>query len=323
MFVRVTSVPRPRLCVAAVACVLAVTALPTSARADTTQDEIERTRAAVADIAQRWFDSTAEAQRLDTEIAAAEEQIADARAEAERARELAQAQAVELYTGSSTALAGVLDADDALDTARRAELFARADDEARRAIDTLEAAASDLEARRADLEDRRARQAELSQQLADQQAALDAQLDSLQQQAAREAEARAQAEARAAARNRPNPAPTARVPIPAPGATPTTPITAPEPVAAPVRNDVHPRHDEPFLVCTRERESNGSYTAVNPAGYYGAYQFAPTTWDVTASRAGRLELIGVLPSRASEYDQDDLAWVLYQWQGNQPWNGRC
>ena len=57
--------------------------------------------------------------------------------------------------------------------------------------------------------------------------------------------------------------------------------------------------------------------------YYGAYQFAPTTWNVTASHLGRLDLVGVLPSQASQYDQDEMAWALYQWQGNAPWGGRC
>jgi len=63
---------------------------------------------------------------------------------------------------------------------------------------------------------------------------------------------------------------------------------------------------------------------VSPDGYYyGAYQFAPSTWDTTALHASRDYLIGVLPSRASPYDQDEMAWALYQWQGNGPWGGRC
>ena len=69
--------------------------------------------------------------------------------------------------------------------------------------------------------------------------------------------------------------------------------------------------------------ARGDYTIVSSSGYYGAYQFAPTTWDVVASHAGRLDLVGVLPSVASAYDQDEMAWVLYQWQGNEPWGGRC
>ncbi|GIU85767.1 MAG: hypothetical protein KatS3mg009_0282 [Acidimicrobiia bacterium] len=44
---------------------------------------------------------------------------------------------------------------------------------------------------------------------------------------------------------------------------------------------------------------------------------------MTAARAGRDDLIGVNPIDASPYDQDELAWTLYQWQGNRPWGGRC
>jgi hypothetical protein len=86
---------------------------------------------------------------------------------------------------------------------------------------------------------------------------------------------------------------------------------------------VSPHHDDPFLVCTRMRESNGRYDAVSPSGYYGAYQFLPSTWDSTAVHAGRLDLVGELPSRASPFDQDETAWALYQWQGTGPWGGRC
>ncbi len=107
---------------------------------------------------------------------------------------------------------------------------------------------------------------------------------------------------------------------------PTTPVETTAPVTVtppPSSGRVSPHHNDPFLVCTRTRESAGDYTVVSASGYYGAYQFAPTTWDVTSSHAGRLDLVGVLPSAASEYDQDEMAWALYQWQGNAPWGGRC
>jgi hypothetical protein len=77
-------------------------------------------------------------------------------------------------------------------------------------------------------------------------------------------------------------------------------------------------------VCTRARESGGDYTVVSADGlYYGAYQFLLSTWDATAAHAGRMELVGVVPNQASAYDQDDMAWTLYQWQGKGPWGGRC
>jgi septal ring factor EnvC (AmiA/AmiB activator) len=294
--------------------------LSVPARAGTTDDDIDRTRAAIADVAQRWFDSQAQAATLDAQIAELEQQVADARAEADAAGEIAAAQAVELYrTGSTSGLAPVLDTSDALETARRAELLSRADDEAHRAIDELNAAAADLETRQHELEQQRDEQAKVTEDLLAQQAELDAQLDALESKAAKEAEAARAAAARRAAQSRPTrvAAPTNPAPATAIAAAPIADV-APAPTGA-----VHPRHDEPFLVCTRERESAGDYTAVNPSGYYGAYQFHPTTWDVTASRAGRMDLVGVLPSRAGAYDQDELAWVLYQWQGNRPWNGRC
>jgi hypothetical protein len=91
----------------------------------------------------------------------------------------------------------------------------------------------------------------------------------------------------------------------------------------PPQSGVNPHHDDPFLVCTRARESSGNYGAVNPAGYYGAYQFSQPTWDVTANHAGTPQLIGVRPDAASPWDQDQLGWVLYEWQGNAPWGGLC
>ena len=85
-----------------------------------------------------------------------------------------------------------------------------------------------------------------------------------------------------------------------------------------------PHHDDPFLSCVRQRESGGNYGAVNPAGpYLGAYQFLAATWNVTASHAGRSDLVGVPPNVASPYDQDEMAWALYQWQGKGPWGGGC
>jgi hypothetical protein len=55
----------------------------------------------------------------------------------------------------------------------------------------------------------------------------------------------------------------------------------------------------------------------------GAYQFLQSTWNGTANRAGRPELIGVPPHTASVYDQDDMAWALYSRSGSGPWGGTC
>ena len=86
----------------------------------------------------------------------------------------------------------------------------------------------------------------------------------------------------------------------------------------------HPMHNDPFLTCVRARESGGNYSVVNPAGpYLGAYQFLQATWNGAANHAGRTNLVGVPPNLATPYDQDDLAWALYQWQGAGPWGGGC
>ena len=121
------------------------------------------------------------------------------------------------------------------------------------------------------------------------------------------------------------PVPSATVPVAGPTAT-TLPRSTPPP-APPTYSPtpgVHAHHNEPFLVCTRTREASGNYAAYNPAGpYMGAYQFLQSTWNSAANHAGRSDLIGVPPHSASSYDQDEVAWSLYQWQGSGPWGGMC
>jgi hypothetical protein len=54
---------------------------------------------------------------------------------------------------------------------------------------------------------------------------------------------------------------------------------------------------------TAQCESGGSYTAVNPAGYYGAYQFDQGTWDAYAPSGYQ----GVNPAAAPPAVQDAAA----------------
>lgn len=54
---------------------------------------------------------------------------------------------------------------------------------------------------------------------------------------------------------------------------------------------------------TAQCESGGSYTAVNPAGYYGAYQFDQGTWDAYAPSGYQ----GVNPAEAPPAVQDQAA----------------
>jgi hypothetical protein len=110
-----------------------------------------------------------------------------------------------------------------------------------------------------------------------------------------------------------------------PGAAVRAPVAAAPPVdppAPPSGGGTSSHHDDPFLSCVRERESHGNYRVVNPSGpYYGAYEFLASTWNITARHAGRVDLVGVVPSTAPPFDQDEMAWSLYQWQGSGPWGG--
>lgn len=59
-----------------------------------------------------------------------------------------------------------------------------------------------------------------------------------------------------------------------------------------------------WLAALRGCESGGNYRTNTGNGFYGAYQFMPATWDSIASKIGRDDLVGVLPSNASPADQD-------------------
>ena len=105
----------------------------------------------------------------------------------------------------------------------------------------------------------------------------------------------------------------------------TTAVKAtPPPVVVPVIAPAPPPDSAAFLACVRQRESHGNYRAVSAGGTYrGAYQFAQSSWDLTARHAGRADLVGVPPDQAAPADQDALAFDLYKWQGSKPWGGSC
>jgi hypothetical protein len=58
-------------------------------------------------------------------------------------------------------------------------------------------------------------------------------------------------------------------------------------------------------------ESGGNPRAVNPAGYYGLYQFNTGTWRSVGGRG--------LPSRASRGEQTHRAQTLFRRSGSSPW----
>jgi hypothetical protein len=119
----------------------------------------------------------------------------------------------------------------------------------------------------------------------------------------------------------PPPPPPPAPPKPVPAAKPAPkPAPAPRPQAAPSSDAGHSGPGG-YLACVRQRESGGRYSINTGNGYYGAYQFLPSTWNATAQSAGRTDLVGVLPSNASPADQDAMAQTLYSQQGRQPWRG--
>ena len=78
-----------------------------------------------------------------------------------------------------------------------------------------------------------------------------------------------------------------------------------------------------FLQCVIQKESGGNYSINTGNGYYGAFQFSQSTWNVAAQDAGLGYLVGVLPSSASKAEQDTVAVALYALDGGQPWTGDC
>lgn len=53
--------------------------------------------------------------------------------------------------------------------------------------------------------------------------------------------------------------------------------------------------------------------------YHGLFQFDQRTWDATAVRAGRQDLVGLKPSRVHFLNQIYLALELFEQRGPRPW----
>jgi peptidoglycan hydrolase CwlO-like protein len=298
-------------------CLFALAFGPGVAHADSTGDALATTRSAIDATAERWFEGHNDAADLDARIAQLEEDIKSAEARVASAREVATARALFMYKGAGMDVANLF-GDTIVESARRAELIGSANAQNHAALDELTDSVKALKAQHEELVESRAELESTLEGVANERQALDAQLTSLQDDAARAASAAAESRTPSVRRvetveSSPTAAPTAP-PEPTPPPRTTTP-----PAGA-----VSSHHDHPFLVCTRRIESGGNYSIVSSNGlWHGAYQFLPSTWNAVAAHAGRSDLIGVLPSRASAYDQDEMAWALYQWQGNGPWGGRC
>jgi peptidoglycan hydrolase CwlO-like protein len=304
---------------------LAATARPASAQeADpvTQADQaVAEAQAQVDDVAGAYFDALQRAQQLDSQIAQLQGRIDETRQRVTELKQITNDRAVAAYKRSGNSLGSVfLDSSGAADTAQRIKLLDLVNAHDDDAVRLLRRSQDDLSREHQDLEAARGQQADAVARLKDQdvevnaklvaaqtqrQVALDQQLQA-QQQAEAEAAAAAAAAAAAPPTTQPAPRPNNPAPVPA-NSVPT--------------DGVSPHHNDPYLTCVRRHESSDNYQAYNPGGpAYGAYQFLQSTWNLAANHAGRGDLVGLDPRRASQYDQDEMAWTTYQWQGKRPWS---
>ena len=269
-------------------------------------------------MASAYFDALEQSQQLDVRIQDTQSRIDEARQRVAELKHDTSDRAVAAYKRSGTALGiTLLDSSGAEDTARRVKVLDLLNERDDDTVHALRRAQDDLTNELRDLDIAREQQSAAVERLREEGQQVDAKLVDAQNQrqvaveqqleAQRQAEAAAAAAAAAAATTAPPP----------PAASPPTPV----PAGYAPTGGVHPQHDNPYLKCVRYHESTNNYQAYNPGGpAYGAYQFLKPTWNLAANHAGRGDLVGLDPRRASEYDQDDMAWTLYQWQGKRPWS---
>ena len=241
-----------------------------------------------------YLDALIKSEKLGAEIAQIEEGVAAYEQQVAELRDRARGRAVEAYKRSGTpVVVEVGNSVASMDSARRTVLLDVLNTRDNAAASELRDARDRLDGRRQELKVAQQEQDDLLNRLKSDEQRLNADLGA------------AQAQRRAAGGQSADPA--------------LKPVTNYLP-----RDGEHPQHNDPWMVCTRRIESGGNYRAYNASGpYYGAYQFTQSTWNSTANHAGRGELVGMDPRDASEYDQDNMAWTLYQWKGKGPWGGRC
>jgi hypothetical protein len=260
-----------------------------------------------------YFAALARSHTLQAQVDALAAQLPKLRDEEHARLRTAQHRAVFAYEGSGAQLGIIIGSGDLLTAARRAHWLEQLNAQDNRAVANLRRAADRLAVQERTLRGTQVAQAATLQDVQARGRDIDAKLSAAE---ARQRQLDAASASAAAA-----------APTPAAAPQPSTPAGGAPPAGsgagyAPTPGS-HPHHDDPFLACTRQRESGGNYAAYNASGpYMGAYQFLQSTWDSAANHAGRLSLIGVRPNTASVYDQDDMAWGLYQWQGTGPW-GPC
>ena len=294
------------------------------------QARVDAARGETEAVARRYFEQLDRYEVVGSEIAATEQRMADIRQESIGLRAIVARRALRAYkSGGAGSVDFMLDGTGITDVARGTKLLSVANARDDSAVAQLHSLSEDLAGRRAELETSRQEQSAALEELRGAQRRVEGNLRAaLADQQAVVARLAAQAVADRAAKQATDAANTRSSATTARPVADSSPAPAPAP-AAPVvgytpTDGSHPHHDDPFLSCTRERESHGQYSVVNPSGpYLGAYQFLQSTWNITAQHAARSDLVGVPPNVASAYDQDDMAWTLYQWQGTGPWGGAC
>jgi hypothetical protein len=314
------------LVLSAPAAVAAAGSRPRDAAGDA-QRQVEAAQHNADATANRYLAALGDFERLRTQAADTESAISQAEQRTATLRTIVQERAARAYKAAGSSLPSLLRVDDLSDAMRSDKLMATANVRDAQAMDLLRQQEDDLRVKREALRGLETRQTSALADLQRTSRLADAQLSAalrnrqdVQTRLAAQAAAAA-AVVRAARASSPSRAPKLTATAPRSAPAPTASAPAPPP---PSGGGTSPHHNDPFLTCVRNRESRGNYGVVNPSGpYYGAYQFLTATWNVTARHAGRVDLVGVLPSSASAYDQDEMAWSLYQWQGSGPWGGSC
>jgi Transglycosylase-like domain len=279
-------------------------------------------RAQADALANRYFDALTKFQTLDAQITRDEQVVRELSAAARKARADAKARAIVAYRMSGVQLSALIDGANSIDAARRAHLIDHVNARDEATFTKLHNATQDLRVQHDALEATRRAEATALAELRDQGAEIDSKLARAEQ--AEQATAAAAAAAQVAVAT--TTVPRNSIAAAAPTTTTVAPVAAapPPPPSYSGTGGTSPHHNDPFLTCVRGRESSGSYGAVNSSGpYLGAYQFLQATWNVTASHSGRADLVGVPANSATPYDQDEMAWTLYQWEGMGPWGGSC
>jgi TolA-binding protein len=291
---------------------------------------VAEAQAQVDQVAGAYFDALEHARQLDARIADLQTRIDELGQKVAQLRHVTSDRAVAAYKRAGNSLESVFfDSTGATDAARRAKLLQLLNGNDEAVATALRKARDDLSHERTTLEAAREDQASAVARLHDEEQQVDAKLVAAQTQRknaidqqiqAQQAAAAAAAAAATAPAAQPSPSTAPPAPAPSPPST-SKPALTPVPAGYTPTGGVSPHHDDPYLTCVRHYESGGNYQAYNPGGpAYGAYQFLQPTWNVTANHAGRGDLVGIDPRRASAYDQDEMAWALYQWQGKRPWS---